>query len=107
MNKLTEALALDKNSCFIARTIALFHDIGRFEQFIKYQTYNDAISENHAELSVKVLETEKILDMLSVWEKDLIVKVIKYNNKHKIPLDESDRCLMFAKLVRDADKIDI
>lgn len=107
MNKLTEALALDKDSCFIASAIALFHDIGRFEQFTKYQTYNDAISENHAELSIKVLETEKVLHILSIEEKDLIVKAIKYHNKYKLPLDESNRCLMFAKLIRDADKIDI
>jgi len=98
---------LIKNSCLIAKTAALFHDIGRFEQFTRYQTFSDAISENHAELSVKILETEKIFDILTIEEKELIIKVIKYHNMYKLPSDECDRCLMFAKLLRDADKIDI
>lgn len=107
MEKITESLELDKNSCLIAKITALFHDIGRFEQFTKYQTFSDAVSENHAELSIKVLEAEKVIDILSMEEKELIVKAVRYHNRHKLPIDESDRCIMFSKLVRDADKIDI
>ncbi|MEQ8197323.1 MAG: HD domain-containing protein [Clostridiaceae bacterium] len=107
MNMITEDMELHENSCLIARTTALFHDIGRFEQFARYQTFNDAVSENHAELSVKVLEEEKILDALPLEEKDLIIKAMRYHNTYRLPPDECDRCLMFAKLLRDADKIDI
>jgi len=36
--------------------LGLFHDVGRFAQYARYHTYLDRDSENHAELSVHVLE---------------------------------------------------
>lgn len=107
IDEITSSLSLDVNSCLIAKTAALFHDIGRFEQFTKYQTYDDKISENHALLSIQVLETEKILDILEPNEKELILRAIKFHNVYELPLNESNECLMFCKLVRDADKVDI
>lgn len=36
--------------------IGLFHDVGRFYQFTVYRTFNDALSENHAKLGLKVIK---------------------------------------------------
>ncbi|MFZ0035766.1 MAG: HD domain-containing protein, partial [Sedimentisphaerales bacterium] len=41
MSYLAQELDLADNQKRIADVIALFHDIGRFEQFVKYRTYND------------------------------------------------------------------
>lgn len=100
-------LNLSQNNLRIAEAIALFHDIGRFEQFTRYQTFADKRSENHGELGVKVLEKEKVLDILEKDTQELILKAILYHNRLTIPENENQTCLFFSKLIRDADKLDI
>jgi hypothetical protein len=100
-------LNLNAGELLVAKTIALFHDIGRFYQFSHYKTFSDFASENHAKLSIKILEEEKILDTIPEQEKKLILKAISYHNVYKLPVKESKACLMFSQLIRDADKIDI
>jgi len=91
----------------LARIIALFHDIGRFEQFMRYRTFNDDISENHAEIAIRVLKEQHFL---SAFE-DKTVKIITATiGNHNIPLlpEISDPgILLFSRLLRDADKLDI
>jgi len=100
---------LDMNSgdLMLAEVMALFHDIGRFEQFTRYKTFVDRKSENHGELGVKVLKQEKILTALDEDTRELIMKAVSYHNRFSIPEDESTVCLYFSKLLRDADKLDI
>ncbi len=96
---------MDKN---IAELSALFHDIGRFEQFRVYRTFNDKISENHASLGVKILKDEGVLEKLDLKIQEYILKAIEYHNKFKIPEKEKDmKTILFAKIIRDADKLDI
>ena len=54
-----------EEGCRLAETIALFHDLGRFEQFFRYKTFKDSESENHALLGIKILEKKGILSRLS------------------------------------------
>jgi hypothetical protein len=91
----------------LGETIALFHDIGRFEQFKKYRTFNDRYSENHAKLSIEVLEKHGILTRLEEEERAIIYKAIEYHNVRKLPSDEHPDALFYARLLRDADKLDI
>ncbi len=93
----------------LAETIALFHDLGRFEQFMKYRTFKDSESENHALLGVKILKNTGILSQLPMKEKDLIVKAVQYHNLMEIPgcAENSREFLFYSKLIRDADKLDI
>lgn len=100
-------LNLSQNNLRIAETVALFHDIGRFEQFSRYQTFADRKSENHGELGVKVLKQENVLGILEKDLQELILKAILYHNRLKIPENENSTCLFFSKLIRDADKLDI
>lgn len=101
------SLNLNAQELLVAKTIALFHDLGRFYQFSHYKTFDDFASENHAALSVRILETENILDAIPASEKDLILKAIDYHNRYQLPTQESETCLLFSKLIRDADKLDI
>lgn len=103
---LADELGMSDNQKRIAEVIALFHDIGRFEQFIKYLTYNDPQSVNHCLLGLKVLKKGKVLEAVDAEERQLIEKAIEYHGLKELPPDLHGDCLLFAKLIRDADKID-
>ncbi len=92
----------------ITELSALFHDIGRFEQFKTYRTYNDKISENHALLGIRILKTAGVLGKLNLKVQNYIFKAIEYHNMFKIPKEEKDeKIILFSKIIRDADKLDI
>lgn len=100
-------LGLDDEDLHLAEVMALFHDIGRFEQYSHYGTFSDLKSEDHAILGVKVLRKTGVLELLDSSTVDLIIRCIAYHNRAFLPEDESERCLFFARLLRDADKLDI
>ena len=91
----------------LAEVMALFHDIGRFEQVTRYKTFVDGKSENHAVLGVEILKQEKTLTALDGYTQELILKAISYHNRLSVPENENDICLYFSRLLRDADKLDI
>ena len=104
---LAEELGLSDNQKRIAEVTALFHDIGRFEQFVRYRTYNDPRSVNHCLLGLDVLGRTKVLDGLEEKERQLIEKAIEYHGLRELPADLDGECLLFSRLIRDADKIDV
>jgi len=114
---LAEELGLSDEQKQIAEVIALLHDIGRFEQFVRYGTYNDPRSVNHCLLGVEVLRQTKVLDGLACTcgcagtgernERQLIEKAIEYHGLRELPADLEGECLLFSRLIRDADKIDV
>ncbi len=104
---IAKELHLDQKDILLAKTIALFHDIGRFPQYEKYKTFRDSVSENHALLSVKVLNEKQVLKNLSPEVQKLILKSIEYHNVKKLPDNLPQRLSFFSKLIRDADKLDI
>ena len=106
---LGRALNLSDQDMLLAETMALFHDVGRFEQYAAYRTFKDSASENHAELGIKELGKHQVLSVCTDEEQVLITKAIGYHNVRTLPedKDESDRTLFFARLLRDADKLDI
>lgn len=100
-------IGLDESDLILANTIALFHDIGRFEQFSKYRTFSDARSENHSELGIKVLVEKNVLNKLTDYERDIIIMSIGNHNALNLPEMDDKKALAFARLIRDADKLDI
>lgn len=98
---------LDNEDYYLVRTIALLHDIGRFEQIRKYRTFKDSESENHALLGVKILQTDGVLSGLPLEEQRIILTAIKNHNLLRIPDKLDKRTLFHSKLIRDADKLDI
>ena len=103
---LASELGLDENQKRLSETIALFHDVGRFEQFVKYRTYSDVRSVDHCRLGVEVLHQTGVLGGIDRQEKQLIEKAIEYHGRKELPGDLDGPCLLFSKLIRDADKID-
>lgn len=103
---LAKELRFSANQTRIAEVIALFHDIGRFEQFVLYLTYNDPQSVNHCLLGLEVLRQKKTLEDIDHSERQLIEKAIEYHGLRELPRDLDGDHLLFSKLIRDADKID-
>jgi len=100
-------LALTDNELQLAEIMALLHDVGRFEQYACYHTFVDLESVNHAKLGIKILKKYDVLNKFDETTKDLIFKTIDYHNRAATPENETESCLFFAKLLRDADKLDI
>lgn len=100
-------LELNNDELRLAEVIALFHDIGRFEQYAKFKTFVDKKSVNHAELGLKILIDNKVLYRLAAPMQSLILRTISYHNRAALPEKETDTCLFYTKLIRDADKLDI
>lgn len=100
-------LGLKDDALRLAETIALLHDIGRFEQFTRYRTFMDRKSENHAELGIKIIEREDVLASFVPAVQHIVRQSVRYHNRPSLPLNESQSCLFYARLIRDADKLDI
>lgn len=101
------SIGLSHEEAMIAEAIALFHDVGRFPQYIKYKTFRDDRSENHALLSIAVLAEHDVLTPLPKEEQELITAAIRFHNAFTIPDLPDEKTVLYLKMVRDADKIDI
>ena len=101
----SQSLSLD--DCYLAEAIAIFHDVGRFEQFSKYGTFKDSESVDHASLGVRILIAEDVLSCLDSSEQDIILFAVENHNKYKISDIGHEKYILHSRIVRDADKLDI
>lgn len=85
-----------------AMACALFHDIGRFIQWKNYNTYEDSKSIDHGDVGAEILE-----ENFNMKDKDLIIFSTRNHNKLKIEDTENPEYLLYTRIVRDADKLDI
>mgnify|MGYP006301170009 CR=1 FL=1 len=109
MEEITAEMEISEADQFLAKIIALYHDIGRFKQYQEYKTFSDYKSEDHGELGVKIIEENNLLAELKKREKEIVCKAIKQHNRAKLDKNnlKNEREIFFAKLIRDADKLDI
>jgi len=107
MRYLANELGLDESESNLAEAIALLHDVGRFSQFVKYRTYNDAKSTNHSLLALDELKKAKVLESLDAREREIVEKAILWHGEKELPADLDPELLRYAKMIRDADKVDI
>ena len=106
--KISEMLNLGLKDKKLASDIGLLHDIGRFHQLEKYNSFCDK-KFDHADYGAKILfEDNLILNYdINKCDYEIVKKAIRNHNKYQIEDGLNERELFFAKLVRDADKIDI
>ncbi len=102
---MSERMSSDDVAC--ASIAGLLHDFGRFEQYERYGTFSDARSENHALLGVREIESTGILNDIDPEDQELIQCAIEQHNRPAVSPELSERCVVFAKILRDADKLDI
>jgi hypothetical protein len=104
---LASEISLDGNETRIAEAVALLHDIGRFPQVASYRTFNDARSINHCALGIQVLRQEGVLESLDEKEKVWVETAVAHHGQISLPENLNGQALLFLKLIRDADKLDI
>lgn len=104
---MAEKLDAQEGDVHLAYLIGLFHDIGRFMQFKEFNTFNDEKSVDHAKYSVEVIESLNLLGELDDAQVKVALIAIEYHNKQSLPKELSEEEFWFAKLIRDADKLDI
>lgn len=107
--KIANMLNLSENDQNLAELIGLLHDLGRFEQWKLYETFSDKLSIDHGQKSVEVLFSNK--EIRNFVEDDkydaIIFKAINNHNKLEIERGLSKEELLHAKIIRDADNLDI
>ncbi len=104
------SLGLEEDDSYLACITGLFHDLGRFEQWSNYKTFDDSKSIDHATLATKILFEDNLIRKVKLDEKDYDLIKIAIENHNKYEIDKSikdEKILLHSKIVRDADKIDI
>ncbi len=108
--KLAINLNLNNEQVTLAQTIGLLHDLGRFIGYDLTKSYYDYQNNiDHAELGVNYLFKEgHIREFVTTDKYDEIIKTAIFNhNKYQIAKNLDNETKLMAKLIRDADKIDI
>lgn len=81
---------------------ALYHDTGRFPQYVRWRTFSDAESENHGYLGVHVVKKEHFLtgepQNIHKW----VLTAIALHNRYALPA-LPEPYLTITHAVRDAD----
>ena len=89
----------------------MLHDIGRFEQIRRYNTFVDSQSIDHAQLSADLLFSEGLLQLLPVTltkEQENILEVaIRSHSAYRLEPDLTEEEYTYCDILRDADKVDI
>lgn len=107
--QIAESLNLSQEEINISTLIGLLHDIGRFEQMRIYNTFNDRKSIDHGNLGAEILEKNNYIRKYIEENKydEIIFIAIRNHNKFQIEDGLSEKEILFSKIIRDADKLDI
>ncbi len=91
----------------IADALGLLHDVGRFPQYSNYGTFFDATSIDHGEEGAGLLAQSFPWDGIRQDVKNMIVEGVRFHNKKNLKDVQESSVLPMARIVRDADKLDI
>lgn len=104
---LTASIRIAQHTKSAAGIAALLHDVGRFEQFDRYKTFNDRASVDHGRLGFSVLRREKVLAQLDPAQRRTILLTVLMHNRRRLPQKLGHDLHQCLAVVRDADKLDI
>ena len=107
MTKICKRMQLSEEDTELARIIALLHDIGRFEQLKRFDSF-EPTTMDHAAYGVQVLFEEGLIRQFvpeSTWD-DIIRTAIARHSDFKLEGITDPLTLLHARLIRDADKLD-
>ena len=112
MAELAYRLNLTSKEIELAKVIGLLHDIGRFEQIKQFNIISDVKTKfDHADFGCDYLFNNHHIRDFGINEDSKEATIIKdaiiNHNKYKIENINNKKSLLFAKMIRDTDKIDI
>ena len=105
--QIAEKLGLSEEDIALAWLIGMLHDIGRFEQLKRFNSF-EADTMDHATYGVKVLFEEGMIRQFieeDTWD-DVIRTAIAKHSDYELTGITDERTLLHARLIRDADKLD-
>ncbi len=107
--EIAKRMNLSREDRELAEVIALLHDIGRFEQVRKYDSFEPATMD-HSSFGVKLLfeqDNPWIRSFVASdrWD-EIIREAIGRHSAYSVGCIEDERTLLHARLIRDADKLD-
>ena len=105
--RIAEGLNLSQDEIELAALIGLLHDIARFEQYTQYATYKDWESFDHGDIGADILKKDIRKYIKTDKYDEIIIKAVKNHNKFEIENGLTEKELIQAQIIRDADKIDI
>lgn len=108
--RIARSEGMDGEDADLAWLLGMLHDIGRFEQLRRYDTFVDAISVDHAQLGADLLFGEEKLAREFICEQGedyLIETAVRVHSAYRVPADLDKRVETYCHILRDADKIDI
>ncbi len=106
---IAKSLKLSQEDTDIAWEIGMLHDIGRFEQLRRFDTFDDSKSIDHAKFGADLLFVDGLINSFEENESiyPLLEKAVRYHSLYRLPEELSSRELLFCQIIRDADKVDI
>ena len=107
--RIAKSLNLPAKDIDLAWEIGMLHDIGRFEQLRRFDTFIDTESIDHAEFGGDLLFKDGLIQQFDDEKENykLLEKAIRLHSLYRLPDNLSERELLFCQVIRDADKIDI
>lgn len=101
-------MELGEEDCRLAELIALLHDIGRFEQARRFDSFEPSVMD-HAAYGVDLLfgsrQMIRRFTEENTWD-DIIREAILRHSRYEVGDGMDSRTLLHARLIRDADKLD-
>ncbi len=109
-DRIARSIGLSEDDIEFAWLSGMLHDIGRFEQVKRYNTFIDSQSVDHAEFGADLLF--KGDELITKFTDDrsldgLLELVIRQHNKYRVCPEATGKTLAFCDILRDADKVDI
>lgn len=105
--RIAERMGLGTEDVLLAQMIGLLHDIGRFEQLKRYDSFEPGTMD-HAAFGVEILFQEGMIRTFlkeDHWDQ-IIKEAIGRHSDFCLEGIEDERTLLHARLIRDADKLD-
>ncbi|MDL2314460.1 HD domain-containing protein [Desulfovibrio sp. OttesenSCG-928-C14] len=86
---------------------ALYHDLGRFEQFARYHTFRDAESLDHGRLGARLLASPRFLAGAGAGTRARIRLAVLLHGRAELPAGLRGARRLVCEALREADKLDI
>lgn len=107
ITELAQRMSLSDEDTDLAKIIALLHDIGRFEQLKRFDSFH-VDTMDHASYGVELLFHEGMIRQFtddSAYDA-IIQEAIAQHSLYRLHNITDSRTLLHARLIRDADKLD-